>query len=61
MSRKRSDIDDQGPIRWVARDVFTTYFDSLPADERWSHPRYPDQSMLWHWEERRWWALEEET
>jgi len=61
MARKWFDIDVQAPIRWVPQDHYSTYFDSLVADDRWSNPNYPNQAMIWHWEERRWWALEEES
>lgn len=59
MSRKPADIDPHAPIRWAEREEFATYFNSLPADRRWTHPHYPLQAMIWHWEECRWWALEE--
>ena len=61
MARKWSDIDVQAPIQWVPRKEFAIYFDSLAADDRWSHPNYPNQPILWHWQERRWWALEEDS
>jgi hypothetical protein len=61
MARHRADIDFDAPIYWVPREQFQTFFDSLPPDERWTNPAYPHQPMIWHWEERRWWALEEET
>jgi hypothetical protein len=59
MGRGRADIDHDAPIHSVTREEYQAYFDSLPADERWTNSRYPHQSMIWHWEERRWWALEE--
>ena len=61
MARHRSEIDLNAPVHWVAREQYQVYFDSVPPDERWTNSRYPDQRMLWHWEERRWWAIEEET
>lgn len=61
MSRHRSEIDLNAPIHWVTREEYQAYYELLAADERWSNSRYPHQPMLWHWEERRWWALEEET
>jgi len=61
MGRGRTEIDHDAPIRWVEREDFQAYFDSLPADERWSHPSYHSQAMIWHWEERRWWALEQDS
>lgn len=61
MARKPSEIDFNAPVRWVAREEFCAYFDSLSPDDRWTHPRYPERRTLWHWEERRWWALEEES
>jgi hypothetical protein len=61
VARKYSDLDFQAPIHWLAREEFFTYFDSLPAEERWSNPQHRDQQMIWHWEERRWWALKEES
>lgn len=60
MSKHPSEIDFDAPIHWVSREKLQAYFDSLPADERWTNSRYPQQLMHWHWEERRWWALEEE-
>jgi hypothetical protein len=60
MARKPADIDPQAPVRWTGREEFAAYFNSLPADDRWTNPAYPLQQMIWHWEERRWWALEEE-
>jgi hypothetical protein len=60
MAKHRSEVDPKAPIHWVPREEYTAYFDSLEPDDRWTHPQYPDQPMLWHWEERRWWALDEE-
>jgi hypothetical protein len=60
VARKYSDLDLNAPIHWLPREEFFTYFDSLPAEDRWSHPQYRNQQMIWHWEERRWWALEEQ-
>lgn len=61
MERKRSEVDVHATIRWVEREEYVAYFKSLSPEDRWTHPGYPDQKVIWHWEERRWWALEEET
>jgi hypothetical protein len=61
MAKHPSQIDLKAPIRWVPRDDFTPYFDSLSPDDRWSNPQYANQQMIWHWDERRWWALQEES
>lgn len=59
MAKHPSDVDVKAPIRWVPPEEYTPYFESLAPDDRWSHPNYPDQPMIWHWEERRWWAVED--
>jgi hypothetical protein len=46
---------------WVTREEYLTYFDSLPADQRWTNARCPNKPILWHWEERRWGALEDQS
>jgi hypothetical protein len=61
MTRHPSHIDVTAPIHWVPREEYTTYFDSLSPNDRWSNSQYANQAMIWHWEERRWWALQEET
>jgi len=61
MGRRYADIDFDAPIHWVTQEEYQAYFMSLPPDERWDNSRHPHQPMLWHWEERRWWALEEAT
>jgi len=61
VGRKYSDLDFQAPIHWMPREEFFAYFNALTPEDRWSHPQYRDQQMIWHWEERRWWALEEES
>jgi hypothetical protein len=59
VSRKPLDVDPQAAIRWISREEYETYFKSLPPEDRWTHPHYPHQPMVWHWDERRWWAMEE--
>jgi len=52
MGRKPANIDPQPPIRWAEGEEFETYYKSLPVDEQWTHPQYPRQAMVRHWEER---------
>ncbi len=61
MAKHPSQIDWKAPIRWIPREEYTVYFNSLSPDDRWSNPEYSNQQMIWHWEERRCWALEEGT
>ncbi len=61
MSRKPSEIDSQAPVHWVDREQYTQYFNSLSAEDRWTNSLRPDQPMIWHWEDRRWWAPQEES
>jgi hypothetical protein len=61
MARHPSQIDVNAPIRWVTREEYDTYFKLLSPDDRWSHPQHSNVRMIWHWDERRWWAMEQET
>ena len=56
MAKHPSEVDVKASIHWVPRKEYTPYFESLAPDDRWSHPNYPDQPMIWHWEERRRWT-----
>lgn len=61
MPKKPSEIDYKAPIKWVPQPEFYGYFESLSADDRWTHPEYSERRTLWHWEQKRWWALEEDS
>jgi len=61
VSKHPSEVDLQAPIPWVPTEAFFAYFNILASDDRWSNPQYRDQQMIWHWEERRWWAMEEDS
>jgi hypothetical protein len=59
MAKHPSQIDWKAPVRWVPQEEYTVYFESLSSLDRWSNPHYANQSMIWPWEERRGWTLEE--
>lgn len=58
-ARQRFENSQMALVRWVSRDEFQAYFQSLSPDERWTHLGFPKHETLWHWEERRWWVVEE--
>ena len=58
MAHPPSEVNPSAPVKWVPREDFKRYFDSLPPDERWTHPARSHERMIWNWEERRWWAQE---
>jgi hypothetical protein len=60
VGKNPSDVNLQAPIHWVPREEFFAYFNILTPEDRWSNPQYRERQMIWHWKERRWWALEEE-
>ena len=59
MAKHPSEVDVKAPIHWVPREEYALYDESLAPEDRWSQPNYPDKPMIWHWNERRWWALED--
>jgi hypothetical protein len=61
MPRRPAELDFEAPIHWVPREEYAAYFDSLSAEDRWTHSRHSDQATIWHWEERRCLELEEES
>jgi len=36
MRRHPAEIDFEAPIRWVPREEYAAYFESLPAEDRWT-------------------------
>jgi hypothetical protein len=58
-AHQRSEVNQAAPLRWVSREDFDAYFKALPPDERWANTELTKNQTLWHWEERRWWVIED--
>ncbi len=61
MAKHPSEVDVEAPIHLVPREESVLYSESLAPEDRWSQPNYPGKPRIWHWNERRWWALEDPT